>query len=435
MRCEGLRHFLGTALAHFDFGQRLGHMRLARVLLGVCAAALASGCATETIKVHKAAKPKSKEYFSEAEYGVKASPRAVAAALHLPGVRATRMPRGGGREQVGKPYQVRGKWYYPKEDFGYDRQGTASWYGDAFHGRRTANGEIYDMNQLSAAHPTMPLPSYARVTNLKNGNTIIVRVNDRGPYAHSRLIDMSKRAAQLLDYTGSGTAQVRVQYVGRAPVNGNDDSYLMASFKPGDGGGEKLDAMPVQPDVMVAMAGSTPTSASQPIFEGEQPVLGAAAAQDPFGMMDAALVSIPDIGPIVPDKPLFDPMNGTPVAAGERSLTSAALVSAYAGQRIEAAYAITAPFKAMGLSEARIKQSWKRAPSPDLRGEYVLLGSFSRPEARRLAKAFENLARVTEEAEGGRVSLSLFDDGHMAMDALLEKSWDLGAADAFVVRD
>ena len=146
-------------------------------------------------------KKRSKEYFSESEYGVKASPRVS--------FKRSNLTRGGGRDQLGKPYKVRGKIYYPKEDKNYKKVGLASWYGDAFHGRLTANGEIYDMTHLTAAHPTMPLPSYARVTNTENGSSVIVRVNDRGPYSHNRLIDLSKRAAELLDYTHIGTARSR----------------------------------------------------------------------------------------------------------------------------------------------------------------------------------------------------------------------------------
>ena len=134
------------------------------------------------------------------------------------------VPKGGGSYLVGQPYQVAGLWYRPREDAGYDQVGRASWYGELFHGRRTANGEIYDMDRLSAAHPTLPLPVYARVTNLANGRTIVVRVNDRGPYARDRIIDLSRRSAELLDFRGDGTAQVRVKYLARAPMNG-DDSY------------------------------------------------------------------------------------------------------------------------------------------------------------------------------------------------------------------
>lgn len=134
------------------------------------------------------------------------------------------VPKGGGTYRVGSPYQVDGVWYRPQENPSYDRVGTASWYGELFHGRRTANGEIYDMDRLSAASPTLPLPVYARVTNLANGRSIIVRVNDRGPYRRGRVIDLSRRSAELLGFKKVGTARVRVQYAGRAPLNG-DDSY------------------------------------------------------------------------------------------------------------------------------------------------------------------------------------------------------------------
>jgi rare lipoprotein A len=134
------------------------------------------------------------------------------------------VPKGGGHYSVGKPYQIGGVWYHPRENPTYNRIGRASWYGELFHGRRTANGEIYDMDRLSAAHPTLPLPIYARVTNLKNGRTIVVRVNDRGPYARDRVIDLSRRSAEVLGFRRYGTALVRVEYLGRAPLNG-DDSY------------------------------------------------------------------------------------------------------------------------------------------------------------------------------------------------------------------
>jgi peptidoglycan lytic transglycosylase len=134
------------------------------------------------------------------------------------------VPKGGGSYQVGKPYKVADVWYTPREQPDYDQVGSASWYGEMFHGRRTANGEIYDMDRLTAAHPTLPLPVYARVTNLNNGRTIVVRINDRGPYANDRILDLSRRSAELLGFRNHGTATVRVKYLGRAPLNG-DDSY------------------------------------------------------------------------------------------------------------------------------------------------------------------------------------------------------------------
>ncbi len=140
-----------------------------------------------------------------------------------------RIPQGGGVYKVGKPYKVSGRWYTPRENPDYDRIGVASWYGEAFHGRHTANGEIYDMNRFSAAHKTLPLPSYARVTNLANGRSVIVRINDRGPYAHNRIIDLSKRTADVLDIKHRGVAKVRVRYLGRAPLRGDGNRLEVAN--------------------------------------------------------------------------------------------------------------------------------------------------------------------------------------------------------------
>ena len=160
------------------------------------------------------------------KYGVAASARVVE-----PG---EPVPKGGGRYRVGKPYTVAGRVYEPEEDVNYSATGIASWYGDAFHGRYTANGEIFDMTSISAAHKTLPLPSYVRVTNLKNKRSIVVRVNDRGPFAEDRIIDLSVRTAKLLDFHGHGLARVKVEYVGRAPLAGSDDRKLMATLRDGD---------------------------------------------------------------------------------------------------------------------------------------------------------------------------------------------------------
>lgn len=120
-----------------------------------------------------------------------------------------------GAYKIGNPYQIAGSWYRPAVDYGYDETGIASWYGPNFHGKQTANGERYDMNTLTAAHRTLPLPSIVRVTNLENGRSIIVRVNDRGPFAKGRIIDMSKLAAERLDMISKGTARVRVRILPR----------------------------------------------------------------------------------------------------------------------------------------------------------------------------------------------------------------------------
>ena len=117
----------------------------------------------------------------------------------------------GGVYKVGKPYQIQGVWYYPGEDYSYSETGVASWYGPDFHGKYTANGEIFDQNDVTAAHRTLPMPCFVRVTNLDNGRSLVVRINDRGPFAHGRVLDLSKRAAQLLGMEGTGTAKVKVE--------------------------------------------------------------------------------------------------------------------------------------------------------------------------------------------------------------------------------
>ena len=159
------------------------------------------------------------------KYGVSTSPRVVAYGEPV--------PKGGGTYRVGKPYTVAGRVYVPEEDINYREEGMASWYGDDFHGRLTANGEVFDMASLSAAHPTLPMPCYARVTNLSNGKSLIVRVNDRGPYHGNRLIDVSNKAAELLEFKGNGVARVRVEYVARAPLEGSDDRQLVATLRTG----------------------------------------------------------------------------------------------------------------------------------------------------------------------------------------------------------
>src|SRR5437762_20189 len=159
------------------------------------------------------------------KYGVSSSPRVVAFGEPV--------PTGGGTYRVGKAYMVAGRVYVPEEDTNYRAEGLASWYGDDFHGRLTANGEVFDMASLTAAHPTLPMPCYARVTNVSNGKSLIVRVNDRGPYHGNRLIDVSNKAAELLEFKGNGVARVRVEYVGRAPLEGSDDRQLVATLRTG----------------------------------------------------------------------------------------------------------------------------------------------------------------------------------------------------------
>jgi rare lipoprotein A len=197
--------------------------------LALVAATLLASCGMAP----KSSQVASKEYFSQKEYGVSASPRVVAM--------GDETPKGGGRYHVGNPYKVKGKTYRPKEDPNYAKVGLASWYGRAFHGRKTANGEIYDMGELTAAHPTLPLPSYVRVTNLANDRSVVVRVNDRGPFKKGRIIDVSATAAEMLDFKRAGTTKVKVEYVGRGRMDGRDRQMLLASYQgPNDLGGNTL---------------------------------------------------------------------------------------------------------------------------------------------------------------------------------------------------
>jgi rare lipoprotein A len=159
-----------------------------------------------------------------------AGPSAAVYAPHGQTRYAAQAPSSAGpRYKLGAPYQAGGVWYVPAEQPNYDEVGVASWYGDEFNGKPTANGEIFDMNGVSAAHATLPMPSIVEVTNLENGKTIQVRLNDRGPFHPGRIIDLSRGAAQQLGFFNKGTAQVRVRFISAAPLTGLDASMSMAS--------------------------------------------------------------------------------------------------------------------------------------------------------------------------------------------------------------
>lgn len=383
-----------------------------------------AGCMSTPPKAMVNTKKRSKEYFSESDYGVKASPRVS--------YQKSNLKRGGGRDQIGKPYKVRGKVYYPKEDKHYKKTGLASWYGDAFHGRLTANGEVYDMTHLTAAHPTMPLPSYARVTNLENGSSVIVRVNDRGPYSNNRLIDLSSRAADMLDYKRVGTAKVKVEYVGRAPLDGEDDSYLMASYRPGNRAPDPSDGLPT--GVMIAMNGPTPSAA-----------VGAAAASFPGMLLDqqsvgsssvAALgdIPLPEFGPIAPERPGFDLPANSPFAIASLS---------YAEDRRQSALGAFAALEGNGLTSSSAVDSWKRlnagVPSASVE-PYIAAGTFTAAaEADGMARTLASLGRIEIEKSDidgtDWYSVNIHLDGRNSIDAMLEGTWANGAVDAIAIRD
>ncbi|MBV9219249.1 MAG: septal ring lytic transglycosylase RlpA family protein [Methylobacteriaceae bacterium] len=240
--------------------------------------------------------------------GVRASPKLIADGEPI--------PRGGGTYLVGRPYTVAGRTYYPSER-PYKAVGTASWYGDAFQGRRTANGEIFDKNAIAAAHPTMPLPSYARITNLRNDRSLIVRVNDRGPYAAGRVMDVSERVADVLDFRSRGTTQVRVEYVGRASLDGSDDEKLIATLRT-DGsvasleGSEDALTFPVADEAPAPVAPRRALAVAAPEPAAPAPVLVAQAAND------GNSGDVPVDAPLPPSRPFN-------LGAGKAGMTMAAL--------------------------------------------------------------------------------------------------------------
>lgn len=392
---------------------------LGSILALTCGAALLAACSSGPSQVASGKTKRSKEYFAESEYGVKASPRVS----HL----ASNLPRGGGRDQVGKPYQVRGKWYTPKEDPNYRSAGLASWYGDAFHGRLTANGEVYDKTHLTAAHPTMPLPSYARVTNKKNGSSVIVRVNDRGPFAKGRVIDLSQRAAEMLDYKNSGVAEVAVEYVGRAPLHGLDDQYLMASYRPGNAAPDPSDGLPT--GVMIAMNGSTPTSPAPNVAPMPQ------AAPFPGQMITTSPteghIVLPDVVPIAPARPSVtlastEGVSGLLLSYADERINTASAVSSFGAHRLDA--------EAVVASFARSDAAREGTGAPD----FISAGTFaSKAEAVAVAARLASLADAAIEADpsGRWFAVTVEENGGASLDQILRHAWTHGAPDAMIVRD
>lgn len=182
--------------------------------------------------------------------------------------------------KVGKPYQVAGIWYYPREDFDYDETGIASWYGPDFHNKMTANGENFDQNAVSAAHKTLPLPSVVRVTNLDNGRSLVIRVNDRGPFVNGRIIDLSRRAAQLLGVEATGTAKVRVQVL-------PEESRAMAGKLKQDGE-PQVAAAPRESVTAETLPPPGSREQAKPVLASARPASGSGSAQRAAAAMERA---------------------------------------------------------------------------------------------------------------------------------------------------
>jgi rare lipoprotein A len=224
--------------------------------------------------------------------------------------------RSRGYYKVGAPYQVNGVWYYPRIDYAYDETGTASWYGEAFNGRSTANGETFDLSQVSAAHKTLQLPSIVEVTNLQNGRALKVRVNDRGPYAGDRIIDLSRRAAQLLGFERAGTAPVRVRII-------KEESIKVAEAAMRGEIGQTRVAQASRPiQARIAAAGPKPSGGSSP---PARLVEVAAAAPTPVRSAPLPAIAAGSRGP-VPAVSL--PPAASPQVAIDRSIEPAEYTAA-----------------------------------------------------------------------------------------------------------
>ena len=224
-------------------------VRLARAAAVVAVGLTVANCASQPQQYSGGSRSKEVGAFSDSRKYGRASPRVVADGEEV--------PKGGGKYHVGNAYRVAGRTYVPSErSVGHSQTGLASWYGEAFHGRKTANGEVYDRRSYTAAHPTMPIPSYARVTNLRNSSSIIVRVNDRGPYHGGRVMDVSERVANALNFKGEGTTRVRIDYLGKAGLGGSDDVRLAASLR--------TDGVPAaSPNIPASMGGTVQVASAE----------------------------------------------------------------------------------------------------------------------------------------------------------------------------
>ncbi|MCK5934298.1 MAG: septal ring lytic transglycosylase RlpA family protein [Fulvimarina manganoxydans] len=351
-------------------------------LLG--ATAFVSGCQDGGISADEFTEISTTVKFDSKTYGVPASPRMTS---------SRRVPKGGGRAQIGKPYKVKGEWYYPKDEPGYVATGMASWYGPNFHGRLTANGEIYDMHGLSAAHKTFPLPSYALVTNLETGAQIQVRVNDRGPFAHGREIDLSSEAAHLLGFRHSGVANVKVEYVGRAPLEGDDTQMLMASYRPGDG-------TPGLPEGSM-LASAEPTARG---LDGT----GAMMA-----LSSSSSAPMPGVRPL---QSLFQNKPARPLGAPSE------LAAFGSEERVSGA---TAALQALGTAE------------PSRAAQHFNLGTVDRDLMARVSDVVgvESTARAEATTDPDLVSATMIVAPGADPDRVLRRLWDAGFTDAFAERD
>ncbi len=296
---------------------------------------------------------------------------------------AAEAANAGGRRLVGEPYRIAGHTYVPREYKSYSAVGLASWYGRGFRGHHTANGEVYDVANLTAAHPTLPLPSYVRVTNLDNGRSVTVRVNDRGPFRRDRLIDVSAGVAELLGFERIGTARVKVDYMGPARLDGHDRKMLLASYRGPRAGGDAV------PPVAAGDAGARVFLVSDSLKpRPRRPI------PDANGLDQPLLLTPESSGSDISQA--FAPVGGGPARVPPPPIPlRTSLASSYA-----------AAGELSGAEVAAARLAAPRAPRalPPAGARVIQLGVFSDPaNASRIASSFRRFGRIevaTLSAEG-----------------------------------
>jgi rare lipoprotein A len=293
---------------------------------------------------------------------------------------ATRPALNAGAYRVGAPYEINGVRYVPHEQPDYDETGIASWYGPGFHGHMTADGEVYDQNGISAAHATLPLPVSVRVTNLDNGRSLVVRVNDRGPFHEGRIIDLSARAAELLGFKGAGTAHVRVQYLGPAS---QEPEMAVA------------DASPPRPPRQSSHSGTPPLPPST-APAAEIPVIAMAPIPNPAEASPAQMAPIPN-----PPEPQVAEENSTPPPSAE-SDTEPSTLNRAAQIAAAAASLLVSPAEAEPAPDAVKLRSTSDSPTRF----YVQVGTFSQSaNAEALYRDVAALGRaaIVPSSAGGKL--------------------------------
>jgi rare lipoprotein A len=257
--------------------------------------------------------------------------------------------------KVGQPYQIDGSWYYPAEDLSYEETGIASWYGEKFHGRDTANGEAFDLNALTAAHRTLPMPSIVQVTNLENGRTMQLRVNDRGPFARGRIIDLSRRSAQLLGFEQQGTAKVRVKILAPESIqvamiarqNGTDTGRALAEAPPAAAPREVVVAQALPPPGSAAPV--PPPAPPNAITYTRNPASGAQTAPPPPAPFAPSLTA--QLASAAEPPPLSDNVSVVPIAPTQIWIQAGAFATRENLSRAQARLVAVGPVR---ITETRV---------------------------------------------------------------------------------